>query len=472
MTPKTVDESEKPIRFLIVDPNDNFWADLHEGFKEARKTVATAPAPAFADTVRASQTKLSDRDFVYAAIFVNPSLGTPAWTAVVRAAHQYRAGTPIFMIYDKKPSISGKDAQKMGLTGALAKPFDYQKLLKLVSMDTEEAPLPDNNEQAAAPPPPPAPVSTVDDDYAIVQLTGVVGKMNSSFDLFARLSNGKYVRILNAGDSLSRHRIEGYLSKGMDKLYVLKTAQADYLKFFDELTAQVLKDDTVTADVKAASVAGQGQSMLSFMKNSGFSEASLETAHKYVNNTTEVVNQLAASSDAVKKLLDDALAYEHSVACTTFAGLMLKQIGGQNPAIFSAIGIACFLHDIALIGKSPALLEENEANMTPEEIAIFHAHPDEGAKLVKKMKGVPPIAMTAIAQHHLRMGKKGFPEAKRVAEPNKIAELIGLSEEFLKCVRLSKLDPKVDPFAVLSERAANEFSGQLVEAFIRTLKEK
>lgn len=465
------EDQDKPTRILIVDNDGDLWESVQTEYKAKKAEIGkSALPPTFADTVRASQSKLSDRDFNYAGVFVNPGIGTPAWLAVIRTSHQYRSGTPVFVIYDERPKISDKEASQLGVYGFFKKPITYDKILELITGDEEE-PLEE------APPAPAAqaaqhPTSTNDDDYLPVELVNIVGRIKSMFDLFVRLSNGKYVKILNSGDILSADRIESYKAKGMTSLFILKAAQADYLKFYDTMVDSIVKDTTVAVEVKQQHIAAQGQNAIQFLKSSGFSDESMASAESYVKNTTELVTQIAAKSDQVKKLLDDVTTYEHAMACSTLAGLMIKHIGGSNPVIFNAIGIACFLHDISLVGQPQVVLDDDLDAMTPEQKTIYLAHPEESAKLVKKMKGVPPIVVTAVAQHHLRANKGGFPEAKAVNEVNRISELVGLAEEFLKLLKKKETDPSIDPFTILKERARKEFSEQMVDAFIRTFQEK
>ncbi len=466
-------EDSRPPRVLIVDQDGDLADAIVTGFKKDGPGLGKrGVVPVFVETVRSSQVKLSDRDFSYAAVFVNPVIGAAAWIAVVKSTHQYRAGIPIFVIYDDRLKVGKSEAGSLGLAGAIPKPFDYMQMIGFIFGEAAESAIVEEDANPTAEAGAPAPVSSVDTDYAEVDLTGVLGRLKSKFDVYVRLSNGKYVRILNSGDTLSADRVESYKAKGVSTLYILRSAQDDYLKFLDTMVAELVKDTSVSIEVKATHVGSQAKSTAEYLKNSGFSEASLAQAQQYVNNSVEMVNQIAGKSEVMKKLLNDVAAYEHSLACSTLAGLLLKYIGGGNAAILNAMGVACFVHDIALLGQPAAIMDEDEEKMTAEQRVIYHAHPEEGAKLVKKMKGVPPIVATAVAQHHLRMNKGGFPKEKAVAEVNRMSELIGLCHEFLKLLKLKERDATLDPFLILRERAAREFSAPIVDAFVRTFQEK
>lgn len=472
------DAAEKdkgPLRILIVDKDERFAAQVKIAYKEAKEKDPEGfhPRPVFAGTVRESQSYLSNRDYNYAGVFVNPVMGTPAWFAVVRSSHQYRAGTPVYVIYDEEPKLTKKDSAQLGVQGFMPKPLDYAKLLSLVRSEEEaQKALPEGQEPAPAPVKAAAEAPQSAEEYVTVELANVSGAAKSLFDLFVKLPSGKFVRILSEGDVLSKDRIEAYKAKGVTELYVLKSAQEKFLKFCDDLTAAMLKDDSVAMDVKAAQVSSQGAAVSSFLKASGFSEKSLEKAKEYVANTTAMVEQIAAGNDQVKAILADVASYEHGVAVATLAGLLIKHIGGQNPTVLNSAGVACFLHDVALLGQPQHVIDEDQSKMSEAELKIYLTHPTDGAKIVKKMKGVPPAVEQAVAEHHLRLNKKGFPSDKLVSMPNRLGELIGLCEEFVKLLKIAETDKGVNPIEILKARAAQEFSEPLVKAFVKAFDEK
>lgn len=472
----TEEEGNKPIRLLIVDQSKKFAGEVKREAAELKEKLgddsAKAPRPVFTEMVRESQTFLSNREYKYAGLFVNPAVGNPAWLAIIRTAHQYRPGIPVFVIYDETFTGKKDDLVKLGVQGLLKKPLTYNRMLELISGTNSdfEMPIPpgasaDASKGSEDPPP------SSEEDLVTIELDNIIGSAKSLFDIYVK-AGGKFLKILKSGDTLSAERIDAYKKKGATALYVTKKAQAGFLDFYDKMVADMLKDANVSIEVKTTEVSNQGASTVEFLKSSGFSDESLAAAQKYVSNSTELVQQIATKSDAVKNLMNDLASFEHGVACATTAGLVLKHLGAQTPVIYNSIGIACFLHDIALVGKPKELLDEDESKMNPDQIKIYHAHPDEGAKIVKKMKSVPPIVAVAIAQHHLRIHKRGFPKEKLVEEVNLIAELIGLCEEFVKLVKKRESDPSINPPELLKKNGANEFSPAILGAFAKAFAEK
>jgi HD-GYP domain-containing protein (c-di-GMP phosphodiesterase class II) len=466
------DEEGRPVRLLIFDKDGGFASKVkseHKALKDA-SPEAFCPRPMFTETVRESQSLISNREYGYAAMFVNPSVGMPQWMAIIRTAQQYRVGMPIFVVYDDQPpKVSATELSKLGVAGLLPKPITYADMIKHIQTDAPAdvaAPPPETQAESEEPPP------TNIEDYVPIDLSNIAGSLKSMFDVYVKLGSGKFVKLLKSGDVLSTERLAGYREKGVHELYVLKSAHESYLDFCDKLTAELLKDTSVAVEVKAAQVFNQGASVSNFLKDSGFSEKSLESASQYVANTTALVQQLAAGSDVVKSIMNDTLAMEHGVAIATLASLLIKHIGGQNPSVFNAVGITCFLHDAALLGASPAMRDEVMDKMSEEEKSAFLLHPIEGAKIVKKIKGVPPAVEQAVLEHHLRLNKQGFPYDKVVTTPNRLAELIGLCEEFIMVLKKAETDKSINPQQVMMGRIGKEFSEPLVKAFIKAFEVK
>ena len=468
------EKAKLPERLLIADKDARFGARVKIGHKESKEANpgGVFPRPIVAESVRECQSYLSNREHGYSGVFVNPNMGSPAWIAIIKTAQQYRAGTPVYVLYDEEepPKLPTKDIAALGIEGFIKKPVTYAEILKYVSAEEEASqvvpevsPAPDSKKEQPAQNP---------DEYTPIDLTNMTGRAKSLFDLFMKLSRGKFVRILNTGEVLSRDRIESYKAKGVKEVFILKSAQEQFMAFCNELTASMVKDETVAVEVKVSQVFHQGQSVTSFLQSSGFSEKSLESARQYVENTTAVVQQMGNNSDLVKSILNDALAMEHGVAIATLASMLIKHIGGSSSALFNAVGITCFLHDATLIGGSPALRDEDATQMAEEEKKIFLLHPQESAKLAKKVKGAPPAVEQAILEHHLRLNKQGFPADRAVTTPNRMAELIGVCEEFIHLLKKAETDKSINPRAVMEARVGTEFSEPIVKAFIKAFAEK
>ncbi len=107
--------------------------------------------------------------------------------------------------------------------------------------------------------------------------------------------------------------------------------------------------------------------------------------------------------------------------------------------------------------------------MSDEEIKIFHTHPVVGAQMLGEIKGIDPGVKGAVLQHHERRSGKGFPFQKSTGTVQRIAELIGICDEFLLLMRRVAKDPNLNLQKELDAKIFNGFSYQVVEAFRKTV---
>ena len=461
-----------------MDPDEKYGNELKSVYAGmgGRPTEKT-PQPMWASSLRECQRFLSDRDFAYVGIFVNPEIGTPSWVACIKAVHQYRAGIPIFLLYDNPPKMPPDQLKQLGIQGYVKTPVGYIGLLKIIRGETP-VPIalgPGGEPIMAAPPAPPQPkgIAFRDSDVVAIDLKNRVGSTTSVFDVFIKISNGRYVQIFKSGDKLTQDRLDKYREHGADNLFIPKTQQEVYLNFCDKLLTDFLKDPSVTISQKTQEITRFGAETVDFLTAVGFGSTTMARAQKYVENVTATIGQISLGSPEIKDWMENVTAYEHSLGVLTLAGLMLKNIGVIKPETYHAVGVAALLHDIGLFGVPPSmLLEEDVTKMTPEQKMIFHEHPIVGGHLLSKDKSLPAGVAKAVEQHHIRINGRGFPAPKGVTDLSTIAEIIGISEDFCRMMKRAKLDPTFDPIAQIKEIAVRDYSKSLSTGFLRTIQEK
>jgi putative nucleotidyltransferase with HDIG domain len=470
-------EENVEIRFLVADPTKGVYSSIKRGYNESGgKGDSSSPKPVHVESFREAQSFLSNREVPYAGVIVNPDLGNPQWVSVIKNAQHFRPGVPIIVVFDTPPNMKPEDLKKLGAKKFLKKPVTYQQILEIAIGKVEEAPAELELEAPAIEDPETHKKTkdgtATDADFVTVNLNGIIGNLKSQFDLYVKLPTGKYIQVSKAGDYLSAERIASYKAKGADNLYITTQAQTNYMKFVDEMVASMLKDTSVSFEQKTGAVADQGQRMADYLRTSGFSEESMEEAQKYVANMTEMITQVSVKSDAVKTWMNNVAAMEHSVSSSTIAGLMMKNIGVGNASIISAIGVACFLHDIGLADAPPHMLDEDPSTMSEEEKKVFYEHADKSSKMLKKMKGVPPIVAEAVMEHHYRMNVTWGTQSKPHSAIHLIAEVVGIAEEFSRLIKKQALDPKINAVDELKKTAHQQFSKRIAAAFIKTVDQK
>jgi HD-GYP domain-containing protein (c-di-GMP phosphodiesterase class II) len=182
----------------------------------------------------------------------------------------------------------------------------------------------------------------------------------------------------------------------------------------------------------------------------------------------ELVRQLEPEGHAaLRKFMHDLSGYEHGVSCAMIAGVLARAFGIETPRLVENVGIAALLHDLALSSYSEEVRSEDESRMTEQQRASSREHPAAGAEALAAVPGVDPGAVQAIAQHHQRLNKMGFPQRHGVGSVNRVAEIVGIADEFSRLIARAARDPAVNPLREMNLAVFPGFSRPVQATFRR-----
>ena len=124
----------------------------------------------------------------------------------------------------------------------------------------------------------------------------------------------------------------------------------------------------------------------------------------------------------------DEYTFTHStnVCVLNLAQAMSLGIEGQ---LLHDIGIAAMLHDVGKLFLPEELLK-NSDKLNEEEWALIRRHPQQGARYLLDVPGVPRLAVVTAFEHHLGYDQSGYPEVARDWQQNLCSQMTTVSDVF------------------------------------------
>lgn len=451
---------------LIADSDQLFTRSLR--MDQTAKTLPPVVTFSKEDTLRA----IARPDAAYSAIFVNPKIDAPLAIPVIRTALKHCPTVPIFFLSDgATPELTAHELDQLTVRKVIAKPASYGDLLRAIKnlnhtldVDVLKQSMDGLNSGAE--------VQGDGKDQAFVPIRAeqFLSGSTSLFDVYVRLRQDHFVKILTAGDPFDVERVNQYLARGVTHFYLRKSAQERYLQYCDRLSSMVLRKQGVPDSVKVNFVLNQGEETRQFLQAHGATEAGLQYAAHFVEKTRTLIDKLQAGGDPqLRQYLKDVLSFEHGVATAMVAALIVKTLGFHTAKNIVAIGLAAFLHDIGLQDLPEKFRQEDEQALTPEEIFLYRQHPIKSAEILAGIPGIDSSVIQAVRQHHERRDRSGFPDGLGAGSINRVAEIVGISDEFVRIFHRAKLDPRIDPHFELELYVFPKFSGWAVEGLKKAL---
>jgi putative nucleotidyltransferase with HDIG domain len=452
---------------LIVDPDREFLDSLR-----ADPKAEMIPA-VLSDSGKEAQAVLSDPRRKLLGVFINPATttpgGGPGGLSVIRSAHLHRPALPIHLIYEGAKPFSERELKSLGVQTALQKPVTFTRIFSIVQPVAHFDPragLAANaggSKESAG-----TEVAEADDGFVPLRALDFLTGARSLFDLFVRLGAGRYLKILNAGDDFTLERLAAYIEKDVKYFYIRKETQLQYVSYCNQIAGRVVKGNGISVKLKSSQVLNHGEQVMSFLRMQGLSEENLAYATGFVDNVGKLVHELKPERhDLLRGFVADFTSYQHGVAVSIIACLIARQLGIGSDESLRIVGISALLHDIGLFAMPDEVHHEDRAKMSPEHKKLFETHPMTGALILKGIRAIHPTVVQAVSQHHERADQRGFPARIGLGRVNRVAEIVGLSDEFVRIIVEARAAGDHSGVDARTRSALSGFSQQTFEAFLK-----
>jgi putative nucleotidyltransferase with HDIG domain len=447
---------------IVFDPNLDFLTTLKPKIGELEvEPYLINTLPKFLEIIKDPTYKLS-------AIFINPEIVMAQVKNLFNFIAKERPLAAVFLIYDPLFKYDEAEWAPLGIRKALVKPVTLSQIHSYTSQsrvvfDSKSAlTAAQSNADTLN-----TEIAREDEKFSPIRAQDLLMGKTSFFDLYVQLGSKRYIKIVNAGEDFLPERVDSYIKKGVQSFYILKEMQAAYLAYCDNLTSGLLRSSG-SADVKIEQTLNHGEETLKFLESNGVDANRLKYASNFVRNVDVLLKQLQPDRyPIVQELLKDAISYDHSVGISMIAAILSQSMSIASSSPVESIGLGCLFHDIGLIQLKMKGFEERESTLTEAERKVFQTHPTVGAEILSQVRGIKPIVLQAVEQHHERRNKKGYPSRIGSGSLSLISEVIGLSDQYFWLLSDLKSGKIKSIESVVNERIFSCFSTTLLQEFTK-----
>jgi len=230
-------------------------------------------------------------------------------------------------------------------------------------------------------------------------------------DIFLRLSDDKYVKIVNRHAINILEVVQKYYEKNIKELFV---NQDDYFDFTDALVEVMTSTGKIAEPLPASRVVQNLETGYKVFKKQleefGISPKLVDLAHATVDSSLKLMSQNSLLDELLKGLEANPSNFFGHCLLTSYLACAIasKTSWGSQPTV-QKLAMASFLHDILLEGDSAYVLESSSKIEEGEMSAEFYDHPVKIAEMVRKIKELPADIDHIIFEHHETPDGTGFP---------------------------------------------------------------
>lgn len=259
-------------------------------------------------------------------------------------------------------------------------------------------------------------------------------------DLYIRLADDKYIKVLKENAIFDQSEFERFQRKNLTHLQI---ELMDYKPFFNQFRKNVFsKAEWNKADTSETQMILEEDWQLIIEANQvfGWSENLMNFAKQNIAKTLAI----AKSNPQLKKVFEKLSLREskshlvpHSYANVFMTTRILQELGWSSESTLQKMTFASLFHDLdlnemmfrnklELIRKGPLA----ESIQQPSNYPIFH-HPIKGAELMQRWSSCPADVDRIIAQHHEQFDGTGFPHKLNFQTIAPLSAVFIISEDLI-----------------------------------------
>ncbi|TMP20124.1 HD domain-containing phosphohydrolase [Pseudoalteromonas sp. S2893] len=161
--------------------------------------------------------------------------------------------------------------------------------------------------------------------------------------------------------------------------------------------------------------------------------------------------------------------WRHMINCAIFTAVFAKYLGYKEEAV-QQLAMGALLHDLGQ-AKLPQGIISRPSKLTSSEMDIIKRHVAQGLGLVKGEKGITPLILDMIVNHHERLDGSGYPRgitAEKLSRPARMMAIVDVYDALTADRPHQEGD---EPINALRYLLANKelFDAELVQHFIKCL---
>jgi len=309
-----------------------------------------------------------------------------------------------------------------------------------------------------------------DEDFTAIKINEFFSAKSVLFDVFIRLRENRYVKILHAGDTFSKERIAKYRDeKKVQYLYFQNKDRKKFIQFNNYLIDKTLANAQIPTVTKANMLKNVSSQYLEEVHVEGLKPQVLEQGREICESIFQFVDQDKKLHHFLRDLHNlDPSSYSHSFLVTLYVTSITKQFDWQSPQTIQSMAMACLLHDIGKTKIPKELLLLRPIQMNDEQLALYHQHPQLGFDLLKDNKLVNNTVKQVILQHHETYDGTGYPAGLKGSRILMMANIVCLVDDFVHLM----LDAETSPVETLKtilvdKEMAKRYHSSILENFIK-----
>ena len=454
------------LKLLIIDPDETWLGQAQKFFTDSLYDVSIA--------INGREAQIAMYNANFFAVIINYATENHSCIQVLKFIKtNYTSIQVIVLLNDRSLIDSGEVTEeklkKLGVAEIAIKPFEITHIKELLEghQSLSDMMMSVNKKEGVSAE---AEVSMGDDSFTSIKIDEFYSSSAVLFNIYIKLSDNKYLKILHTGDTFSKDRLDKYkVEKKVEHLYFHNSDRRKFIHYNNFLAKKLIDNVNLPVANKVNILKNVSEKFIEEAFTLGMKPQVIEQGKEVCENVFQLIEKQKDLYSVLKSYQDfDPSAFTHAFAVTLYSTAIIKQFEWQSKATIETTAMACMFHDIGMTLLPQEFIGLNVKDMTPVQYEIYKKHPELGYQLLENNRGLNHSVKQIILHHHEAFDGTGFPFQKKGNKIPTLANIVCLADDFVHVMIDEKLLPTEALRKILMNKVGvKRYNSILLEKFIK-----
>ena len=454
------------LKLLIIDPDEAWLGQAQKYFTDSLYDVTIV--------INGREAQVAMYNAKFFAVIINYATENHSCTQVLKFIKTNYTNMQIIVLLNDRSFIDNGEVteeklKKLGATELAIKPFEIGYIKELLEghQSLSDMMLSVNKKEGVSAE---AEVAMGDDSFTSIKIDEFYSSSAVLFNVYIKLSDNKYLKILHTGDTFSKERLDKYKNeKKVENLYFHNNDRRKFIHYNNFLAKKLIDNKNVPVVNKVNILKNVSEKFIEEAFTTGIKPQVIEQGKEVCENVFQLIEKQTDLYSVLKSYQDfDPSAFSHAFIVTLYSTAIIKQFEWQSKTTIETTALACMFHDIGMIQLPQEFVGLSPKDMTAEQLEAYKKHPELGYQLVENNRGLNHSVKQIILHHHEAFDGTGFPFQKKGNKIPTLANIVCLADDFVHIMIEGKLLPTEALRKILMDKAGvKRYNSILLENFIK-----
>ncbi len=454
------------LKLLIIDPDEAWLGQAQKYFTDSLYDVTIV--------INGREAQVAMYNAKFFAVIINYATENHSCTQVLKFIKTNYTNMQIIVLLNDRSFIDNGEVteeklKKLGATELAIKPFEIGYIKELLEghQSLSDMMLSVNKKEGVSAE---AEVAMGDDSFTSIKIDEFYSSSAVLFNVYIKLSDNKYLKILHTGDTFSKERLDKYKNdKKVENLYFHNNDRRKFIHYNNFLAKKLIDNKNVPVVNKVNILKNVSEKFIEEAFTTGIKPQVIEQGKEVCENVFQLIEKQTDLYSVLKSYQDfDPSAFSHAFIVTLYSTAIIKQFEWQSKTTIETTAMACMFHDIGMIQLPQEFVGLSPKDMTAEQLEAYKKHPELGYQLVENNRGLNHSVKQIILHHHEAFDGTGFPFQKKGNKIPTLANIVCLADDFVHIMIEGKLLPTEALRKILMDKAGvKRYNSILLENFIK-----